>query len=181
MKSELLVSPHTSKSNPINSSTRFDKVTIPIKSFFSMYAYAEVSQNSMHRWNAWTLRLHKAPEGTYQVEEVPSKTVVLIVFDITYFLSLSLSHCDSNLPWMMVKMVKGRLVTWKPKDGLSEGSTSEEKGGDEKMKWNISGKTEPTFQCDCEQKTKKKQAWNVKHSSERVMQTNSWVVLMGWV
>lgn len=52
MKSDILLSLHTSKSNPINSSTHLDKVTIPIMSFFSMYAHAEVSQNSMHRWNA---------------------------------------------------------------------------------------------------------------------------------
>lgn len=62
-----------------------------------MYAHAEVPRiQCIAGMHEHTLRLHKAPEGTYQKEEVPIKTVVLIVFDITYFLSFSLSHCDSN-------------------------------------------------------------------------------------
>lgn len=86
--------------------TPFNKLAIPIRPFFnltfSVVGRLTGNENTCARFtelNAWTyieVKKHqKAP--THKKLGVTIKTVVLIVFDITYFLSLS---------WMMVKMVK---------------------------------------------------------------------------
>lgn len=86
-----------------------------------------------------TVRLYKAPEGTYQKGSTYQNNSGL---DSLWHHTSSLSLIVTlNLPWMMVKMVKGRLVTWKPNvmDWV-KGKTSEEIGGDEEMKWDSSRK-----------------------------------------
>lgn len=130
-----------------------------------MYMYTGVSQNSTLCWielNALTyteVRKHQKA-STQKKLWVTIKTVVLIVFDITYFLSLSR---------MMVKMVKWEIgLIMRTEWQVSEGNTCEERSWDEKMK--APGKQH--YIPESMWAEKNKQAWNVKDGRKRVMQTN---------
>lgn len=139
--------------------TSFNKLAIPIMPFFNLTFSVPVwltgNENTcmctlefprIQRFtelNAWTyieVRKHQKA-STHKKLGVTIKTVVLIVFDITYFLSLS---------WMMVKMViwvTGLIMRteWQ----VSEGNTCKERSRDEKMKLQ---ENNTTFQNQCEQK-----------------------------
>lgn len=151
--------------------TPFNKLAIPIRPFFIWHSLLQADWRTMKthvcarftELNAWTyieVKKHqKAP--THKKLGVTIKTVVLIVFDITYFLSLS---------WMMVKMVKW-VSSQELNDRVSEGNACEERSRDEEM---MLQENNTTFQNQCEQKQneRKKMAWNVKDSRERVIQIN---------